>query len=495
MADLNVSVLEGISVAEQFAARLALVLDSFTDTNGTLLPAHTPDFDLSGGGWLTIGTLNSLQINGNLARAASSTNGELQGNVIETSASDVEVDVSMTLVNASVTYPTAIILRYTDDANYLRVNIIPSSNTVYLQEFVAGNLNTIKPTPYLTGTGFPGLPLATSNGMSLTVRVRAEGSDVTIQVGDRKLTYKDVTNHQTATKHGIFGGNRTAGTNSSKFDNFAVYALADLETQDPVTWFYADHGVYLLDGSLASQSSDRPCLWLDKSNRGHSAVNHISIEFASYDPTGYNGLPAVQFAMVSSQNLQYAAPAAKTGGITIFALLRIPAYTPSSAHHDPFRLTTVGPTTGVGSGGNDDDRLATMLYDLDDLLHFTFMEDANTYDYVSGLAADGQWHLMAWTIDFAAGTSIIRVDKTEVNTKTALPAPDHDYRWGSIGSALLGAYAIDMFAREFRVYDRAMTGVQMAAIEDEIIPPATSTLSVSVSPDLPAYRRNRVRIA
>ena len=50
-ADGEDVLLYALDPAEEVGAEHVLFQDSFTDTNGTTLTAHTPEVDCSGGGW------------------------------------------------------------------------------------------------------------------------------------------------------------------------------------------------------------------------------------------------------------------------------------------------------------------------------------------------------------------------------------------------------------------------------------------------------------
>jgi len=446
-----------------------LVHDTFTGTNGTLLTAHTPDTDVVGGGWQQIpGTIGSLQIFSNAAVALGGSNGQQFGNYIETGESDVKITWSVALPGANVVYPSRMVFRYVDENNYLAVNIIPTSNSIYLERVVSGSASVIPVSDYLPFSGFQGLPATTAAGAAFNDLVLiAEGSEITLYRGDQAITYHQITDFMTATKHGLLGAHRAAGPTA--FDNFKVETVPTRTYEDPVIWLKADEGAYTRDGVLAADTQRVPFL-LDKSGRGNSALNHITNEFAYFDADGYNGEPAIQFVGSSSTNLQYALPASKDAGLTIFYLFKVPSSFTVSSHNDPMRLTT-RPTETPGVGGNDDDRfMFTYIAEDGQRARLRYMQDGSfEFQFLSSLTPDDQWHLVAWSQDFANGTAIIRIDKSTVFTATGLNPPDSDYAWGGIGSALAGSYAMDVWVREFRGYDYPMSESELAAIEAEIL--------------------------
>ena len=446
-----------------------LVQDTFTAADFTPLTSHAPDVDAAGGGWQVIPGLNgSLTIHNGFAVALGASNAQQFGCFIETGESDIKATWTVVLPNANVVYPSRFIFRYVDASNYLAVDAYPTGNAIFLLRVVGGAASVIPVSDYLPGTGVQGLPLLTPAGALLTaVTIIAEGTDITIQYGDEVLTYHGVTDHLTATKCGLLGAHRSAGPTS--FDNLTIETVPARSYGDPVIWLKAGEGAYAIDGDLASDS-EQVALWLDQSGRGHSAINHLQPERPYYDAGAGDGAPAIYFPRAASENLQFAVPVSKDGGLTLFMYLNVPPQVLDN-HNDPMRLTT-RPTSDPSDGGNDDDRFMWAYYDEEaGKARLRNMEDGSfVVDYLSNLTPDGQWHLVSWCWDFANGTVTIRIDKTTVHTQSSLPPPDADYAWGGIGSALGGAYAIECWIREFRVYGDAMSAGEMAVIENEIVP-------------------------
>lgn len=449
-----------------------LVQDTFTASDFTSLTSHTPDVDAAGGGWQVIPGLNgSLTIHTGFAVALGASNAQQFGNYIEVGTPNIKATWTVVLPNANVVYPSRFVFRYVDADNYLAVDSYPTANAFFLVTVKNGAASLVPVNDYLPGAGVQGLPIATSAGAVLTnVTVIAEDTDITIQYGDEVLTYHGITDHLTGTKCGLLGAHRSAGPTS--FDNLTIETVPARTYGDPQIWLRADEGAFTIAGEPADDG-EQVALWLDKSNRGHSAINHLQPERPYFDADGYDGDPAIYFPGAGSQNLQYALPASKDDGLTVFLLLKVPSGAVTSNHNDPMRLTTrpTGDGSSTTGGGNNDDRFMFAYYAEDNnRARLRNMEDGSfIVDYLSDLSDDDEWHLVSWSWDFNSGSVIIRVDGETVHTQSSLPPPDADYAWGGIGSALGGAYAIECWIREFRGYAYGMDASQMEAVEAQII--------------------------
>ena len=98
-----------------------LFFDTFTDTDSTNLSDHTPDYDLVAGGWsATGGQITSNQ--------AVSDNASVERVVVQTNEADVIVRCLLKTAD-TITYAVAIIARYVDDNNHLRLLLHPPSPT------------------------------------------------------------------------------------------------------------------------------------------------------------------------------------------------------------------------------------------------------------------------------------------------------------------------------------------------------------------------------
>lgn len=180
-----------------------LVSDAFTDTNGTLLTAHTPDVDTVGGGWL--GT-SSCDIQSNRAQGNSTAGRE---NWIECSTADVVISGDLSLA-ASVggDKGPGLIARVADANNYWLG--IMWKTVIRIYEKTSGSYTQRASTAFTAAT-------ETDYPATLTV----SGTSITFNVDGTEISYTSST-HQTNTKHGVRcdGGNTIS--NGSRVDNFQI---------------------------------------------------------------------------------------------------------------------------------------------------------------------------------------------------------------------------------------------------------------------------------
>jgi hypothetical protein len=102
-----------------------LVYDTFTDTNGTLLNAHTPDKDTEGGGWIHQSGEWEIQSDAAIPKTLVSSRA-----VTTIDAGDATVEVQSDLV-LGATHNAGFIFRFSDTQNYLEVpDVISADNTI-----------------------------------------------------------------------------------------------------------------------------------------------------------------------------------------------------------------------------------------------------------------------------------------------------------------------------------------------------------------------------
>jgi len=117
-----------------------LVLDTFTDTNGVALTAHTPDVDSVGTGWVQTDfpgvTGGIIEIQSNQARMVGAAGDKIGVALINSGESNVIVTATITLSAGDLDGTQGIVFRGIDDANHFRLVRI-NSTTVELRERVA----------------------------------------------------------------------------------------------------------------------------------------------------------------------------------------------------------------------------------------------------------------------------------------------------------------------------------------------------------------------
>jgi hypothetical protein len=189
--------LSGISAIVTSVQQTMLINDTFTDTNGTNLTAHTPDIKVSTGWVANTGTIT---IQSNQANAASG----FPYYSIETGQSNVTIQA---LVTPSGSAACGLSGRVSNATNSWDIDISVSGGnlTLTIQEQVAG-VFTVRATTTITDPGAP-----------RTVQAVFSGNNVTASLnGGNTIAYGSATSNQTVTKHGI---NMAAGFN---IDNFSV---------------------------------------------------------------------------------------------------------------------------------------------------------------------------------------------------------------------------------------------------------------------------------
>jgi len=184
-----------------------LVEDTFTDTNGVLLSAHTPDTDTVGSGWIVeqgtpVIVDNKVEANG------------VDTTFIRCSIDSGKADVIITcdIEVASEQTTQQVILRFTDGNNRWFVQI--TANTGVEDTFNLLERNASVTTVRATTSGF-----FVVTGQIVTIRVVASGSTISATLdGGNEISYSGATFNQTVTKHGL--GLR--GDEIRTADNFKV---------------------------------------------------------------------------------------------------------------------------------------------------------------------------------------------------------------------------------------------------------------------------------
>jgi len=192
--------------ADLSAVLQPLVLDTFTDSDGTSLDAHTPEV---GGGWTE--QSGNWETQSNKARTA--TTGGAGIATFDAGVSDMLFDVTVT-TPASGTTPGGLVVRYTDDNNYWYVKITPGTDGT---DFELIEVNGGTPTTRASAD----VDWAASTAYK--IRVIVDGNDYwKVYVdGTEKLSYTTANSfNATATKCGL----KDEGDANFQFDNVAVFA-------------------------------------------------------------------------------------------------------------------------------------------------------------------------------------------------------------------------------------------------------------------------------
>jgi hypothetical protein len=179
-------------------AAITLLFDTFTDANGTALPAHTMDV---GGTW-SVDVAGTYTVQGNRANFVNSTGGNLAW------ADAGQADVTLTaVVNISSAYG-GVVLRFSDANNYWLVFLDNPDGAFQLYEKNAGSF-----------TQRASLNTTISTNTDHTLSVTAGAATITATLdGASQISYGSATDNQTATKCGLYD----QGSSGCQWDNFKV---------------------------------------------------------------------------------------------------------------------------------------------------------------------------------------------------------------------------------------------------------------------------------
>lgn len=171
-----------------------LVSDTFTDSNGTALTAHTPDIDTVGSGW--VNQSGTYQIDSNAAHRETGPT----GSVVAIDAGNADVTVKSD-ISAKTT--SGIVARLSDDNNYW----LGWAQDGKLYE---NNADSLTERADLGAPTIPNTLELECNGSSITFRAETGLS----------ATYASATFNQTATLHGL-----RSNDDLGIFDDFSVNSL------------------------------------------------------------------------------------------------------------------------------------------------------------------------------------------------------------------------------------------------------------------------------
>jgi len=184
-----------------------LFYDTFTDTDGTLLDAHTPDIDTVGGGWTN--AHGSWDIQGNKAQKCTA------GSAPQAAIAVVDVGQADCVLTATFTLATedsygygGFTARFTDKDNLFFISISASEDRFALARRQGGVWTTLD---------YVSVPI--SAGVEYTIRCTLAGNDITAVLNGTYTVSATDSMNNTSTVHGLFCGNA-----AHTADNFRVMA-------------------------------------------------------------------------------------------------------------------------------------------------------------------------------------------------------------------------------------------------------------------------------
>lgn len=203
-------------------AASSLVYDTFTDTNGTLITAHTPDVNdpgnsyTEGGIYGTAVSPGSFTINASNQAISSNTN---QGFFIDTGSDDVVISTSVDFTQSG-THTAYILLRYVDENNFVVAFLSQNlSGILGIEEYVGGASNYFTRVAYSAATSNHSFS-ASIVGNTVTVTCTREFAGTHSENETLTHTLQDNT-FNTGTVHGFAMG----GSTDVRFNHASIATL------------------------------------------------------------------------------------------------------------------------------------------------------------------------------------------------------------------------------------------------------------------------------
>lgn len=182
--------------------------DTFTDANGTLLTAHTPDIDVVGGGWAKNG--GAIQIFGN--QADPSGDGVAWAWVLSSAdcgVSDCTLRCDIYGGYAISAEVEGLRARYTNNSNFWAIGLDRSGSLFKIAEINAG-VSTVRASAAFV-PGYPHALEAILSGTTITAHMD----------GGNEISYAAAVLNSGATRHGI---SFRSSLSPSTIDEFEVVA-------------------------------------------------------------------------------------------------------------------------------------------------------------------------------------------------------------------------------------------------------------------------------
>lgn len=187
-----------------FAQRV-LLLDTFVDSNGTALTAHSMNI---GPGWFTgFGSVTTIQNNNASVTLASS---GTTVTLAESGSSDVVIQCHVTATFVP-NFLAGLAFRWVDSSNYWAFWYQTASSGFELRKYVSG-----VPTVVASAAS------TWSNGATKNFRLQTSGSNITAYIDGSSILSTSSSDMQGATKHGLIAIAGGAGSGTFSWSNFTV---------------------------------------------------------------------------------------------------------------------------------------------------------------------------------------------------------------------------------------------------------------------------------
>lgn len=197
-------------------ADFALLVDAFTGTDGFDLVDHTPDIDVVGGGWLThfssSGTSPAPEIQSNKATVTNAGATAVAGIPIDAGQANIIISAKITTINLDGAGSNGILLRYTDEDNYIFADLVAGfGGALRIRKVQAGSETSL-------ASASVTVAINTTYYISITLdgdRITANGLGVTVSASS--------TFNNTATKHGLLLV--SSDSKATKIDDLIILPL------------------------------------------------------------------------------------------------------------------------------------------------------------------------------------------------------------------------------------------------------------------------------
>lgn len=175
--------------------------DNFTDTNGTLLSAHTANINVPGNAWTLVnisGGTNRSDIQSNRVRVYDGGTGAALAYTVDMSISDLVIYADY--IAGGATGGTGIAFRTTDTTNYWMAVARQFDNTMRIYEKTGAGALTSRASAAKTLT----------SGNTYKMKLTLSGTSITFVLDGTSISYTSSV-RQTVTKHGVgtLSGNTT----------------------------------------------------------------------------------------------------------------------------------------------------------------------------------------------------------------------------------------------------------------------------------------------
>jgi len=181
--------------------------DTFTDSDSTTLPNHTPNTDIAASGWTDV--VAGITIESNKAS-------DNDGSYISTcnpGLSDVILEADMVIQGGGSGF-NGFVFRFQDSTHFIVAGMDVSLNKVTIWENNGGVWAE------RSGNGNGSGP-SLAAGQSRTLKITVSGTSISVEVDGVEEATATLSIFQTETEHGLYNDAATGGTDAT-WDNFKI---------------------------------------------------------------------------------------------------------------------------------------------------------------------------------------------------------------------------------------------------------------------------------